>query len=139
MNQGHSGVVVAVLCALAGCAPSVHQPGSAPAPGQNDTLKVVQMGPLQSMIQLALDDAARRSQRDAATLEVASADAVTWPDGSIGCPEAGRQYTQALVPGFRIRIRAGAEVFEYHAGARGQPFHCPAGRIREPAAGDPRT
>jgi hypothetical protein len=48
-------------------------------------------------------------------------------------------YAQALVPGFRIRILAGAEVLEYHAGRSGKPFYCPAGRATEPAAVDPRT
>jgi hypothetical protein len=144
MNPCHASLMAALLALpILGCAPSAHpvkdDPPAVSAPGQDNTPKVTQMGSLQALIRLALDDAARRSQRDASTLTVASAESVTWPDGSLGCPEPGMQYTQALVPGFRIRIRAGAEILEYHAGARGQPFHCPAGRIAGPAAVDPRT
>jgi hypothetical protein len=89
---------------------------------------------LQTMVQLAISDAARRTKRDASTLSVVMAEAVTWPDGSLGCPQPDMMYTQALVPGFRIRIVAGAETLEYHASARGQPFYCPAARITHPAS-----
>jgi hypothetical protein len=93
--------------------------------------------PLQSLIQLALADAARRTQRDASTLKVISAEPVTWPNGALGCPQPGRQYTQALVPGFRIRIEAAAQVLTYHAGRRGPPFYCPADRVIGPPATNP--
>jgi hypothetical protein len=43
-------------------------------------------------------------------------------------------YTQALVPGFRIRVRAGAETLDYHAGRRGAPMFCPAGRVVPPSS-----
>lgn len=97
------------------------------------------MEPLQSLITLALADAARRTGREVSALVVVSAEAVTWPDGSIGCPRPGMQYPQALVPGFRIRIQAGQELLDYHAGRSGPPLYCPADRATEPAAGDPRT
>ena len=87
---------------------------------------------LQAMVQIALEDAARRSKRDAASLKVVLAELVTWPDGSLGCPQPGMAYTQALVPGYRIRIAAGSETLEYHGGARGQPFFCPASGITGP-------
>ena len=153
MNQCHASLVVALLALLnLGCAPVARQPSTAPVaapvkdnppvvstPGQDEMPKVMQSGQLQLMIQRALDDAARRSRRDASTLKVASAETVTWPDASIGCPQPGMQYAQALAPGYRIRIQAGPEILEYHAGRGGQPFYCPAGRVTEPAAVDPRT
>jgi hypothetical protein len=37
-------------------------------------------------------------------------------------------YTQALVPGFRVRIRADGPILDYHSGARGRPMFCPPGR-----------
>ncbi len=92
---------------------------------------------LQAMVQLALADTARRRQLTPSTLQVALAEAVTWPDGSLGCPQPGMLYTQALVPGYRIRILAGNETLEYHASQRGQPAYCPASRITSPIP-DPR-
>ena len=89
------------------------------------------------MVEAALDDAARRTKIDRTKIDrtkltVLSAESVTWSDGSLGCPEPGMAYTQALVPGYRIRIQAGAEVLDYHAGRRGLPVLCPAGRAIEP-------
>ena len=88
----------------------------------------------EAMIQAALADAARRAPGQA--LSLVKAECVTWRDGSLGCPMPGRAYTMALVPGVRIRVRAGAEVMDYHAGERGMPFLCPADRAAEPLPDD---
>jgi hypothetical protein len=93
---------------------------------------------LQSKVEFALHDAARRNQIDAAQLHVTLAEAVTWPDGALGCPQPGREYSQRLVDGYRIRILADTRTLEYHASLRGQPFLCPAERIQGPALVDPR-
>lgn len=93
---------------------------------------------LKAKVDFALRDAAQRTQRDAAQLRVTLAEAVTWPDGSLGCPQPGRQYTQVLVDGYRIRIVAGTATMEYHASVRGNPFLCPEGQIEAPSQLDPR-
>jgi hypothetical protein len=92
---------------------------------------------LKAMVEAALDDAARRTKIDRTRLTVLSAGSVTWSDGSLGCPEPGKAYTQALVPGYRIRIQAGAEILDYHAGRLGQLVLCPKGRSVDPAPGGP--
>ena len=90
------------------------------------------MTTLQSAIDAALTDAARRTGLKQTELEVLSAEAVTWSDGSIGCPQPGVMYTQALVPGYRIRVRAGTETLDYHSGRKGAPTFCPAERVVPP-------
>jgi hypothetical protein len=60
---------------------------------------------------------------------------VTWSDGSLGCPEPGMLYTQALVRGYRIVLQAGDERLEYHAGKSGQPKFCPADKAIPPVPG----
>ena len=92
------------------------------------------MTTLQSAIDAALTDAAVRTGLKRTELEILSAEAVTWSDGSLGCPQPGMMYTQTLVPGFRIRVRAGAETLDYHAGRRGAAMFCPAGRVVPPVA-----
>ena len=85
------------------------------------------------MIEAALADAAeslRRPRR--ADIKVLSAEAVTWSDGSLGCPQPGMMYTQALVPGFRIVLQAGEQTLNYHAMSRGKPVFCPASRVTAP-------
>jgi hypothetical protein len=96
-------------------------------------------GALQAKVDWALQDAASRTQRDASLLRVTLVEAVTWPDGALGCPQPGREYAQVLVSGYRIRIAAGTETLEYHGSVRGQPFFCPAVRIQPPTATDPRN
>jgi hypothetical protein len=92
------------------------------------------MTTLQSAIDAALTDATKRTGLKRTELEVLSAEAVTWSDGSLGCPQPGMMYTQALVPGFRIRVRAGTATLDYHAGRHGAPMFCPAERSVEPAS-----
>ena len=93
--------------------------------------------PLQAVTEAALQDAARRSGLPVERLRVVEAAQVTWPDGSLGCPQDGMGYTQALVRGYRILIQAGDAVIEYHAGSSGEPFHCPPERVTSPLPGDP--
>jgi hypothetical protein len=45
-------------------------------------------------------------------------------------------YTMALVPGYRIKVRAGEQVLDYHASQRGHFMLCSAGRALEPADGE---
>ncbi len=40
--------------------------------------------------------------------------AVTWPDSSLGCPQPGAQYQQALANGYRIVLTAGQNTYIYH-------------------------
>ncbi|HET7201873.1 MAG TPA: hypothetical protein VFI92_00760 [Steroidobacteraceae bacterium] len=87
------------------------------------------------LLTAALEDAAKRTGAKVADIEVTVAEAVTWPDGSMGCPQPGMMYTQALVPGYRIVLRAGKQILNYHAGARGGPNFCPADRVASPAPG----
>ena len=80
-------------------------------------------------------DAARVTGREVGELVVESAEPVTWSDGSLGCPRPDMSYTQALVPGYRIRIRSGERVLDYHASQRGQFVLCPAGQSLDPIGG----
>jgi hypothetical protein len=43
-------------------------------------------------------------------------------------------YTQALVPGYRIRIAAGSQMLDYHGGREGPPSYCPTERVTPPVA-----
>jgi hypothetical protein len=91
---------------------------------------------LQTAVQAARADAARRTGLARDALQVTSAEAVTWRDGSLGCPMPGQAYTQALVPGYRVRIRAPGQELDYHAGSRGAVQLCPAGRAEDPLPAD---
>jgi len=65
-------------------------------------------------------------------IEVVEARTVTWPDGALGCPQPGHQYTQALVSGYYVHLRVGQRDFYYHAGSDGSVRQCPAERSQRP-------
>ena len=75
-----------------------------------------------------LADAARRTGASEETIEVVRADAMTWNDGSLGCPEPGMLYTQALVDGFQVILDADGEELDYRVGQGGSFRLCEDGR-----------
>lgn len=91
---------------------------------------------MDEVVMLVRADAARRAGIEVGDVRVTNAIAVTWPDGSLGCPEPGMAYTQALVPGYRILVRAGERLLEYHASNRGRFLLCPADRATDPIPSD---
>ena len=64
-------------------------------------------------------------------IAVEKAEAVVWRDGSLGCPQPGMMYTQALVPGYQIVLRVGGETYDYHASQAGFFVLCEEGRSEE--------
>jgi hypothetical protein len=105
------------------------------APGETSSNPVQErplMPTLETVTESVLDDAAQRTGLERSRLVVESAAAVTWADGSLGCPQPGMNYTMALVPGYRIIVRAGAQRLDYHASRRGYFVLCPAGRSADP-------
>jgi hypothetical protein len=72
----------------------------------------------------AVVDAGGEFGVDPEDIEVVTAEEVTWPDGSLGCPEPDGMYTQALVQGYRIVLDVDGREVHFH-GAQGEPpFLC---------------
>ncbi|MEV5965580.1 hypothetical protein AB0L70_27670 [Kribbella sp. NPDC051952] len=75
-------------------------------------------------VEQAKADLAARLRVDAAQVTVVSAAEVTWNDGSLGCPQPGMFYTQALVAGFHTVLEVAGTQYSYHSGAGRAPFLC---------------
>src|SRR5690625_3723792 len=71
-------------------------------------------------VEEAIEDLAERQDTDPAAIEAGPLETVTWSDGSLGCPEEGMSYTQALVDGYRLELTIRGEVFAYHGDAEGE-------------------
>jgi hypothetical protein len=71
-----------------------------------------------------LADAARRGGVSEREVVVRSAQAVQFPDGSLGCPQPGMMYTQMVVPGYRVVVEAGGKTFDYRSTRDGEPAIC---------------
>ncbi len=49
---------------------------------------------------------------------------VIWPDSSLGCPEPGMVYAQAITPGFRVVLQSDGDTFEAHTDAADNVVIC---------------
>ena len=72
----------------------------------------------------AIQDLSGRLGIQSGEIKVVSEKNLTWRDGSLGCPQEGMMYTQALVPGTLIVLRVDDTEYEYHSGSGRAPFYC---------------
>ena len=128
--------IPAVVVLVTGCAQAQTRSQVIPFPAPPTDVPATEPNTLESVTEQALADAARRAGLPRTQLSVIEAAAVTWSDGSLGCPEEGMSYTQALVPGFRVRIAADSAILDYHAGRSGGALLCPSDRAMPPMAVD---
>lgn len=121
-------MLVVVLAACSGAStspPTTAGPGAAPSdrvsppPSGGAVPGAVPDDVLASVV----DAAAAETGVDPADVVVVSAEAVTWGDGSLGCPQPGMMYTQALVDGYRVVVEAGGRELDYRVG-NGEPRLC---------------
>ncbi|WP_225753866.1 hypothetical protein [Actinotalea sp. Marseille-Q4924] len=94
---------------------STKAPGGTPSPGGP---------PVGTTAADAVADLAERLGVEPASVTVVRDEAVTWRDGSLGCPAPGMAYTQALTPGRLVVLEAGGRTVEYHSGGRRGLFLC---------------
>jgi hypothetical protein len=78
-------------------------------------------------INSAVHELAQRLGVEPSTVQIVTYEERVWRDGSIGCPQPGMMYTQALVPGYLIQLRLGDETFNYHGANGRDPFLCESG------------
>lgn len=87
---------------------------------------------LNGQIAFAKKDLAKRLDVRLDSVKLSSAKAVSWRSGALGCPEAGKMYTEALVPGSVIYLQVENMVYAYHTKFAGEPFYCPRERVESP-------
>lgn len=121
------GVLLGVaLLILAACMP-IQPETSAPAPTTTVTEEVEMPQSVDAanpLVQQAVADLAERLGVPVDEVEMVEAEAVIWPDGSLGCPQPGMMYTQVLQDGMRIVLRVEGEEYHYHSGGSREPFLC---------------
>ena len=93
-----------------------------------ETTPVVQPAPgnpgQKDHVAAAIEDLSQRLGIPLEDIELVSLLEVTWRDGSLGCPEAGVAYTQALVPGQQMILQANGEEYYYHSGKGNDFTYC---------------
>ena len=91
---------------------------------------------LNGQIEFSKKDLAQRLDVPPESVELSGARQVTWRSGALGCPEPGRSYTEALVPGPVIYLQVDNMIHAYHAKFAGEPFYCPRERVEQPVIED---
>jgi hypothetical protein len=82
--------------------------------------------PAEIMASLLVDAATRAGVAENA-IEVVRAEATTWNDGSLGCPEPGMGYTMALVDGYHVVLEVDGEELDYRVSGNGGFRLCESG------------
>jgi hypothetical protein len=90
----------------------------------------------QAIFESILKEAAALAKVDREQLVIVRAESVIWNDGSLGCPEPGMMYTQALVNGYWIVIEATGKQYDFRVGNGGSFRLCPPGRGHPPQPSD---
>ena len=70
------------------------------------------------LVEQARTDLAQRLGSPAGSFTLKRAEAIEWPDASLGCPKPGIVYAQVLTPGYLIVLEANGKDYEYHADRR---------------------
>jgi len=100
----------------------------APAPKATETVEatpvVITGGEKEEMIEKVKADLASRLGISEDEISVVSAEAKTWSDSSLGCPEEGMSYMQVLTPGYHIILEYDGVQYDYRTGDMGRILLC---------------
>jgi hypothetical protein len=130
--------------------PAVQEPESSESPTEGPTSVVRELRPIirtpewvpfppsepgpavsgetpDSLLDDILSDLSKRTGVDRQEIEILRNKPVIWSDGSLGCPEPGVFYTQALVPGYWVVLQIREKEFDYRASERGFFVFCESG------------
>jgi hypothetical protein len=86
----------------------------------------------QQMADDIVADLAQQLSIEASSIRILQWEAVTWRDGSLGCPEPNMAYTGALVNGYRVLLEAQGEQHYYHTDEIAYFIRCDGDNRQEP-------
>ena len=87
----------------------------------------------QAILEAILKEVAALARVGPEQVAIARAESVVWSDGSLGCPEPGMMYTQALVNGYWVVIDAAGQRYDFRVDSRGNFRLCPPGQGHPPS------
>lgn len=79
---------------------------------------------LESLIEMAKNDLAKRLSIPVDEIRLNEAKPVVWPDSSLGCPQPGMAYLQVPEDGALIVLQVGDTPYNYHNGGNRGLFLC---------------
>jgi hypothetical protein len=125
MRTRRATLVAIVSLTLSACGGGTDDaPLGAPVPPGAAEASFVALDALPEEVEAAIADASERFGVPEAEVAVAGALRVVWSDGSLGCPEDGMMYTQALVPGYLLTLEIAGQRVAYHGADGDLPSLC---------------
>lgn len=103
--------------------PSLSTPPAVPTT-QGETMTSTDTSGMESMIEMAKNDLARRLYIPIDEIHLVEARPVVWPDSSLGCPQPGMAYLQVPEDGALIVLQVGNISYKYHNGGNRGLFLC---------------
>lgn len=79
---------------------------------------------MELLIDKAKEDLAQRLSTPVDQIELIQAEAVTWSNASLGCPQPGMVYAEVLTPGYLILFKSNNKEYEYHASRGTEIVYC---------------
>ena len=117
---------------------SMTTPSETPAPTSTPHMSQVAPQVPEAILGPILNEAAKLANVPPQQLVIVRAEAVVWNDGSLGCPEPGMEYTQALINGYWVVIKAAAQTYDFRVDRGGSFRLCPEGRGHPPLPSNTR-
>jgi hypothetical protein len=87
----------------------------------------------QAILEAILKEGAALARVGPDQVAIERAESVVWSDGSLGCPEPGMAYTQALVKGYWVVVEAAGKKYDFRVGSGGNFRLCPPGQGHPPS------
>lgn len=73
----------------------------------------------ENILKIATDLLAQDKSMGADEIQVISAEAVQWPNSSLGCPQPGMNYLMVVTPGYRVELEAKGQSYMIHTNEDG--------------------
>jgi hypothetical protein len=86
---------------------------------------------------LLVEESVALAQASVADVSIVRADAVTWRDASLGCPDPDMVYIQVLTPGYWVVLDVAGQIYDWRMAETGTPVLCPEGQGEPPFEGLP--
>ena len=120
--------ILFIFLALSACTSQPSQPiPTTPytTGGISNSLTAIVDPLVEQVTSLAVKDLSARLSLDPSMVTVLFTESVVWTDTALGCPLPGEVHAQQAVPGYRLRLEANGQEYDFHTDADSTVILCP--------------
>ena len=128
-------ILILIMLVVTACTPNPIQNSNLPQNSVKNTKEaslditaipspVAKEGLQKKLSQIVKSDLATRLNVDMESIGVILIESIVWPNAALGCPLPDEVYAEGTVPGFRVRLEANEQEYEYHMDEAGNFILC---------------